>query len=404
MRFIDEVALRVISGAGGKGCASFRRESFVPFGGPNGGDGGRGGDVVFVGDSGVNTLYQLRSRPFWRADDGEPGRGSDCTGRSGKDLEILVPAGTRVFDDETGELLADVTEPGQRWVAARGGHGGQGNTRFKTSTNRTPRQSTPGGPGEERNLRLELLLMADVGLLGFPNAGKSTLISVISAARPKIADYPFTTLTPSLGVVSVSDDEAFVVADIPGIIRGAAHGAGLGHQFLRHLQRNRLLLHLISLSEVDALGAAALHARADDALEDELDELEEQLAEELHGLGAPPDQALSEEADEDAAEQPDEQPDEQPEDEAPGPADPVERYLALRAELEAFDVGLAALPEIVLLTKADLVSPERVAEVRAALHRVAPKREILVVSAPTGKGVKALVNRIWTHLQAMLVE
>ena len=360
MRFIDEVSLRVISGAGGKGCASFRRESFVPHGGPNGGDGGSGGDVVFVADSGVNTLYQLRARPFWRADDGEPGRGSDCTGRSGKDLEILVPAGTRVFDDETGELLADVTEPGQRWVAAKGGQGGQGNTRFKTSTNRTPRQSTPGGPGEDRALRLELLLMADVGLLGFPNAGKSTLISVISAARPKIADYPFTTLTPSLGVVSVGDDGAFVVADIPGIIRGAAQGAGLGHQFLRHLQRNRLLLHLISLSEVDAIGAAELDAGNAD-------------------------------------------PEDEHEEGPPGPADPVERYLALRAELEAFDEGLAELPEIVVLTKADLATPERIAEVRAALNSVAADREILVVSAPTGKGMKTLVERIWTRLQAMLV-
>ena len=421
MRFIDEVTIRVISGSGGKGCASFRREAFVPFGGPDGGDGGRGGNVVFVGDSGVNTLYQLRSRPFWRAEDGEPGRGSDCTGRSGPDLELPVPAGTRVFDDATGELLADVTEPGQRWVAAKGGQGGQGNTRFKTSTNRTPRQSTPGAAGEDRKLRLELLLMADVGLLGFPNAGKSTFISKVSAARPKIADYPFTTLTPNLGVVRVGDDGSFVVADIPGLIRGAAQGAGLGHQFLRHLQRNRILLHLVSLSEYDALEAEELDlkSRADEEQE------EEDLSDYLSASDFP-DEAEQPEADEeehdeeehDEEEEYDEEEydegedldegdevlDEQPPADEPlrTPADPVERYLMLRAELEAFDADLAALPEIVVLTKADLATPEQIAEVRAALDRVAADREILVISAATGKGVRELVDRIWTRLQAML--
>ncbi len=351
MRFIDEVTVRVISGHGGKGCSSFRREAFVPYGGPDGGDGGRGGDVIFVADSGVNTLFHLRSRPFWRAEDGEPGRGADCTGASGEALEVMVPAGTQVYDDDTGELLADLTEVGQRWVAAKGGAGGQGNTRFKTSTNRTPRQTTPGFPGEDRQLRLELRLMADVGLLGFPNAGKSTLISVISAAKPKIADYPFTTLTPSLGVVDRGLEGAFVVADIPGLIRGAAEGAGLGHQFLRHLLRTRLLLHLVSLSEVDAL-AAAEHDGEEEG----------------------------------------------------GPADPAERYLALRAELESFDPTIAALPELIVLTKADLATPERIAELQAALQAAAPDAEILVISSATGQGVRALVDRIWTRLQGMLAE
>jgi len=352
MRFIDEVTVRVISGAGGKGCSSFRREAFVPYGGPDGGDGGRGGDVVFVADTGVNTLLHLRSRPFWRAESGEPGRGADCTGASGASLEVAVPLGTQAYDAETGELLADLTEPGQRWIAAKGGDGGQGNTRFKTSTNRTPRQTTPGFPGEDRELRLELRLVADVGLLGFPNAGKSTLISVISAARPKIADYPFTTLAPSLGVVDRGLDGAFVVADIPGLIRGASEGHGLGHQFLRHLLRTRLLLHLVSLSPVDALAAS----------------------------------------DPDATEA----------DGAPGPADPVERYLALREELAAFDEALAALPEIIVLTKADLVDDAEVEATRDVLREVAPDREILTVSSATGAGLRELLDRTWLHIQGML--
>lgn len=354
MRFIDEVTVRVISGHGGKGCSSFRREAFVPFGGPDGGDGGRGGDVIFVADSGINTLFHLRSRPFWRAEDGERGRGADCTGASGKSFEVMVPPGTQVYDEATGELIADLTEVGQRWVAAKGGDGGQGNTRFKTSTNRAPRQTTPGYPGEDRLLRLELRLVADVGLLGFPNAGKSTLISVISAAKPKIADYPFTTLTPSLGVVDRGLEGAFVVADIPGLIRGAAQGAGLGHQFLRHLLRTRLLLHLVSLSEIDAHAAA--------------------------------------EAQEEGEEGP------------PGPADPAERYLALREELLSFDPSLAALPELIVLTKADLAPPERVLELRRALEAVAPGREILVVSSATRQGLPTLLDRTWTRLQAMLPE
>jgi GTPase len=247
MRFVDEVSIHIESGKGGDGAVAFRREKFVPLGGPDGGDGGRGGNVVLVTTTRRSSLLELRGHAIWRAKDGERGGGRQRTGKSADDVELMVPAGTRVFDDETGELLADLTEDGLRFVAARGGAPGKGNWHFKSSTNRSPTESTPGEPGVERRLRLELMLMADVGLLGFPNAGKSTLISRISAARPKVADYPFTTLVPNLGVVDRGIEGNFVVADIPGLIRGAADGAGLGHQFLRHLQRTRTLLHLVSL-------------------------------------------------------------------------------------------------------------------------------------------------------------
>ena len=251
MRFLDEVRITVVSGDGGDGCSSFRREKYIPYGGPDGGDGGRGGDVVFVATRDRNTLLHLKTKPLWEAERGSHGKGKQMTGRSGESLEVEVPIGTRVFDAETKHLLADLTADGERWIAAEGGSGGLGNLRFKSSTNRTPRQRTPGKPGEERTLDLELMLMADVGLLGFPNAGKSTLVARLSAARPRIADYPFTTLEPSLGVVDVGGDRSFVMADIPGLIEGSAEGAGLGHQFLRHLGRTRLLLHLVSLSPVD---------------------------------------------------------------------------------------------------------------------------------------------------------
>jgi GTP-binding protein len=251
VRFLDEVRIIVVSGDGGDGCSSFRREKYIPYGGPDGGDGGRGGDVVFVATRDRNTLLHLKTKPLWEAERGSHGKGKQMTGRSGGSLEVGVPIGTRVFDAETKNLLADLTADGERWIAAEGGSGGLGNLRFKSSTNRTPRNRTPGKPGEERTLDLELMLMADVGLLGFPNAGKSTLVSRLSAARPRIADYPFTTLEPSLGVVDVGGDHSFVMADIPGLIEGSAEGAGLGHQFLRHLGRTRLLLHLVSLSPVD---------------------------------------------------------------------------------------------------------------------------------------------------------
>jgi GTP-binding protein len=251
VRFLDEVRITVVSGDGGDGCSSFRREKYIPYGGPDGGDGGRGGDVVFVATRDRNTLLHLKTKPLWEAERGTHGKGKQMTGRSGTPLEVEVPIGTRVFDAETKNLLADLTADGERWIAAEGGSGGLGNMRFKSSTNRTPRERTSGKPGEERTLDLELMLMADVGLLGFPNAGKSTLVSRLSAARPRIADYPFTTLEPSLGVVDVGGDRSFVMADIPGLIEGSADGAGLGHQFLRHLGRTRLLLHLVSLSPVD---------------------------------------------------------------------------------------------------------------------------------------------------------
>ena len=230
---------------------SFRREKFVPKGGPDGGDGGDGGDVILVGDEGLNTLIDFRHQRLFRAQSGQPGAGAKCTGRSGEDLYIRVPIGTVVTNVETDEVIGDVTAEGQTLLVARGGHGGRGNVNFKSSTNRAPRQSTPGTPGEQRGLHLELKVLADVGLLGFPNAGKSTLIRAMSAATPKVADYPFTTLYPSLGVVRIGPSQSFVIADIPGLIEGAAEGAGLGIQFLRHVQRARLLWHLVELAPLD---------------------------------------------------------------------------------------------------------------------------------------------------------
>jgi GTP-binding protein len=253
MHFIDETIIRIQSGAGGSGCVSFRRERFVPFGGPDGGDGGNGGDVILEATRQRNTLQDLRGQVVWRARSGTPGTSRNCTGAAADDLIIPVPVGTRIFDAETEEQLIDLVAEGERFVAAKGGLGGKGNTAFKSSTNRAPRQSVPPGQGEERTLRLEILLMADVGLLGFPNAGKSTLIATVSAARPKIANYPFTTLRPKLGVVVVNDNQSFTMADIPGLIQGAAEGAGLGHQFLRHVQRTRVLLHLLSLDPTESL-------------------------------------------------------------------------------------------------------------------------------------------------------
>jgi GTPase len=247
--FIDEVRIRVKAGDGGNGCLAFRREKYVPRGGPSGGDGGRGGDAVFVASEDYNTLLHFRFNPEHEAQRGRHGEGSNRTGKDGETIEIPVPVGTIIYDAETGEKLHDFTQHGERFVIAKGGRGGRGNARFATSTHQTPTEHEAGKPGDERHLRLELKLLADVGLVGFPNAGKSTLISRISAARPKIADYPFTTLEPNLGVVSTDDDRTFVVADIPGLIEGAHEGAGLGIQFLRHVERTRLLVHLVDVSE-----------------------------------------------------------------------------------------------------------------------------------------------------------
>jgi len=251
MKFVDEAMVKVLAGHGGRGAVGFRREKFVPFGGPDGGDGGLGGSVWLRAQEGINTLVDYRIQRTFRAQNGQPGGGQDCTGRGGEDLFVPMPVGTVVIDDDTGETLGDLSKAGQTLLVAKGGKGGWGNQRYKSSVNRTPRQNGPGLPGEARNLRVELRLLADVGLLGLPNAGKSTLIRAVSAARPKVADYPFTTLHPQLGVVSVGPYRSFVMADIPGLIEGAAEGAGLGIRFLKHLQRTQILLHLVDIAPPD---------------------------------------------------------------------------------------------------------------------------------------------------------
>src|SRR4029077_18609688 len=284
MLFIDEVIISVKAGDGGNGCLAFRREKFVPRGGPSGGDGGRGGDVVMIATEHHNTLLHFRFNPEHKAQRGRHGEGSDKTGHNGHSVELSTPVGTVVYDAETGELLHDFTMPGDRFVVAKGGRGGRGNARFATSTHQTPTEHEDGKPGEERRLRLELKLLADVGLVGFPNAGKSTLISVISAARPKIANYPFTTLQPNLGVVNVDGGtgghgtelgRTFVVADLPGLIEGASQGAGLGIRFLRHVERTRLLVHLIDTSDMAEMDPV----KAFEVIEGELGAFSEKLLE-----------------------------------------------------------------------------------------------------------------------------
>jgi GTP-binding protein len=251
VKFIDEAIITVQSGGGGKGCVSFRREKFIPRGGPDGGDGGKGGDIILSTTSRKRTLYQFRYQRHFKAKNGAHGQGKQKTGKNGRNLTIELPPGTLVIDADTGHLIKDLVDTGETFVILKGGRGGQGNTRFKTSTHRTPRFAQPGEPGETRTLKLELKLLADVGIIGLPNAGKSTLIAAISSARPKIANYPFTTLTPSLGVVQTDWSEPFVVADIPGLIKGAHQGTGLGIKFLRHIERTRILVHLIDVSSID---------------------------------------------------------------------------------------------------------------------------------------------------------
>lgn len=251
MKFVDEAVIKVQAGDGGNGCVSFRREKFIPFGGPNGGDGGSGGSVWLVADEGLNTLIDFRHQRVFKAQRGENGMGSDMYGKGGEDTSVRVPVGTVVTNVDTDEVIGDLTSHGQRLLVAQGGKGGLGNIHFKSSVNRAPRKATSGTPGEVRELKLELKLLADVGLLGFPNAGKSTFIRAVSAATPRVADYPFTTLHPNLGVVSLGTDQSFVIADIPGLIEGAADGAGLGIQFLRHVSRTRLLLHLVDIAPID---------------------------------------------------------------------------------------------------------------------------------------------------------
>ncbi len=324
--FIDEVKIYVKAGDGGNGCLAFRREKFVPRGGPSGGDGGRGGDVVLVASEHHNTLLHFRFNPEHKAERGRHGEGSNRKGRDGASLDVATPVGTMVYDADSGELLHDFTQAGDRFIAAHGGKGGKGNARFATSTHQTPTEHEPGFPGEERRLRLVLKLLADVGLVGFPNAGKSTLISRISAAHPKIADYPFTTLEPNLGVVSVgngaADGRTFVVADIPGLIEGAHAGHGLGTQFLRHVERTRLLAHLVDVSEATE-------------------------------------------------------------------RDPVHDFEIVMSELASFSEALVKKPMIVVATKLDVAQdPERVASLeRVARQRGLP---FFKISSVTGEGIEAL--------------
>ncbi|MGE3274205.1 MAG: GTPase ObgE [Vicinamibacterales bacterium] len=330
--FVDEVEIHVAAGAGGRGCLSFRREKFVPRGGPDGGDGGRGGSVYLVADRHRNTLVHFRFTPEFKAERGRGGQGALKTGRDGEDLDIAVPVGTLVQrrdpeDPDTLVTLADLTDPGQRVLVAKGGRGGLGNARFVSSTNRAPRKVQPGEPGEEFDLHLQLKLLADVGLVGYPNAGKSTLISRISAAKPKIAEYPFTTLTPHLGVVTLSDERSFVVADVPGLIEGAHTGHGLGHQFLRHIERTKVLVHLVDVS-----GASG--------------------------------------------------------------RDPVQDFDTIRRELELYNPELLEKPELVVASKMDAVDePERVKALKARAKTL--KLPFLTVSAVTGDGVPALLEAVW---------
>ncbi|WP_426688488.1 Obg family GTPase CgtA [Rhodanobacter ginsengiterrae] len=275
MKFVDEANIKVMAGDGGNGCISFRREKFIPFGGPDGGDGGFGGSVWLVADEGLNTLIDFRHQRSFKAKRGENGMGSQMYGKGGEDTAIRVPVGTMITNVDTDEVIGDLTSHGQRMLVAQGGKGGLGNIHFKTSVNRAPRKATPGTPGEVRELKLELRLLADVGLLGFPNAGKSTFIRAVSAATPRVADYPFTTLVPNLGVVSLGTDSSFVIADIPGLIEGASEGAGLGIQFLRHVSRTSLLLHIVDMAPIDGADVAG-QVRA---IEQELEKFNPELLE-----------------------------------------------------------------------------------------------------------------------------
>jgi GTP-binding protein len=335
--FVDEVDIHVTAGRGGRGCLAFRREKYVPRGGPSGGDGGHGGSIYIVASPHINTLINFRFHPEFDAQKGANGEGSNRTGRNGEDLTLKVPAGTLVYDrtgapDVAPRLLADLAHPGDRVLVAKGGRGGLGNAHFATSTNRAPRKVQPGEEGEEKFLRLELKLLADVGLVGYPNAGKSTLISRISAARPKIADYPFTTLTPNLGVVSLSDDRSFVVADVPGLIEGAHRGQGLGHQFLRHLERTKVLLHLVDVSS---------------------------------GSGR----------------------------------DPVADMDVIRRELELFAPELAAKPQLVCANKIDALDDEERAT-SLEKHARDLGLPFFRISGVTGAGVPELLEAAWRELSA----
>ena len=335
--FVDEVDIHVTAGDGGRGCLSFRREKYVPRGGPDGGDGGGGGSVYIVATPGKNTLVDFRFHPEFKAKRGQHGQGSNKTGQTAEDLEIQVPLGTQVFETaaagEEPRLLADLATEGQRLLVARGGRGGRGNARFVSSTNRAPRRTEPGEAGEERNLRLQLKLIADVGLVGFPNAGKSTLISRISAARPKIADYPFTTLTPNLGVVTLSGDRSFVVADVPGLIEGAHEGHGLGDRFLRHIERTKVLIHLVDVS-----GASG--------------------------------------------------------------RDPVSDFEIIQRELKLFDPAVAAKPQLVAANKLDAVNDDSQVTALAT-RVTAARLPFFRISGVAGTGVDRLLEAVWQQIAAV---
>ncbi|MEX2496140.1 MAG: GTPase ObgE, partial [Woeseia sp.] len=340
MKFVDEATISVQAGNGGHGCLSFRREKYIERGGPDGGDGGRGGSVYLLARAGINTLADFRVTRKYRAESGRPGAGRNKSGKSGDDLEVEIPCGTVIHDIDTGELIGDLTEPGERLKVAEGGRGGLGNTHFKSSTNRAPRRTTQGTSGEARHLKLELKLLADVGLVGLPNAGKSTLIRAMSAARPKVADYPFTTLHPHLGVVSVGPLQSFVMADIPGLIEGAAEGAGLGMQFLRHLERTRLLLHVVDMAP---------------------------LAEDLQ------------------------------------PAEQVRAHvITIERELKKFSAELAVKPRWLLLNKVDLLPAAGLPEVRDRILRVLNwNGPVFYVSAATGAGTTELAQAVMRELTSM---
>jgi GTP-binding protein len=340
MKFFDEARIEVIAGSGGNGSASFRREKFVPRGGPDGGDGGRGGSIIAVADSNLNTLIDYRYTRIFRAKSGENGRGRDQNGRGAEDVILRVPVGTVIRDSDSGELIADLATHGDRALLAKGGRGGLGNLNFKSSVNRAPRKFTPGEAGEVKNLEMELRVLADVGLLGMPNAGKSTFIRAVSSARPKVADYPFTTLHPNLGVVRVTESRSFVVADIPGLIEGAAEGAGLGHQFLRHLQRTHLLLHLVDIAPFD---------------------------------GADP-------ADETTS--------------------PAHQVRALANELKKYDAALAKKPRWLVMNKADLLDPAEAKKRAASLvKKLKWTKPWFLISGINGEGTRDLTFKVMEFLE-----
>lgn len=331
--FVDEATIKVKAGKGGDGCVSFYRAKYQPKGGPDGGDGGNGGSVIAVADNNVNTLVEYRGHHHWSADNGEQGKSSSMHGASSDDVTLRVPAGTLIYDDTTNELLCDLG-PGETFVVAKGGKGGLGNEHFKSSTNQTPRKATPGEQGEQRTVRLQLKLIADVGLVGLPNAGKSTLLQAMTRANPKIADYPFTTLSPQLGIAELGGDRKLVIADIPGLIEGAAEGHGLGHDFLKHIERTRVISHLIEAEPTDG-------------------------------------------------------------------SSPLDNYNKIRAELAAYSPVLAEKPEVIVVSKADLVLEEDqqqlVREIRSKLQ-LGRNDEVLVISSATRQGLKELQEMLWSML------